>query len=336
MKKRWHLPFLVLLIIGTIIILKRNHDNPYHTNRGLVFGTLYTITYQYADDLKGKIEQALKRVDNSLSPFNQQSIITGINENRPGVMPDSLFLDVFELAEQVYADTEGAFDITVAPLVNAWGFGFKQGLRVDSLTIDSLRRFVGMELVGYDGHTIVKKDERVMLDCSAIAKGYGCDVVATLFDSLGIKNYMIEIGGEIVVKGESAKRKRWTIGVNKPVDDTLALKSELQTVLRLTDCAMATSGNYRNYYYRDGKKYAHTIDPKSGYPVQHSLLSATVVAPNCAMADAYATSFMVMGVEKAMELCDRNPALKGYFIYVDSTGNYATCYSKDMEPLFVK
>jgi thiamine biosynthesis lipoprotein len=292
---------------------------------------VYKITYQYAEDLQADIKAELEKVNASLSPFQKHSIISRINGNDPAVLPDSLFLHVFQLARAISADTHGAFDITVAPLVNAWGFGFESIQGVDSLTIDSLCQYVGMSNVYYDGEQIIKTDSCVKLDCSAIAKGYGCDVVAALFNSKGIRNYMIEIGGEIVVKGINAKRNRWSIGINKPVDDSLALASELQTILHVSDIAMATSGNYRNFYYRDGKKVAHTIDPRTGYPVQHSILSATVLAPDCATADAYATSFMVLGLDSAMAICNRHPELQGYFIYADEQGQFATSYSQGFE-----
>ena len=330
-KLRWQLPFLALLIVGTIIILGKQDRSPYRTNQGMVFGTVYKITYQYAEDLQADIKAELEKVNASLSPFQKHSIISRINGNDPAVLPDSLFLHVFQLARAISADTHGAFDITVAPLVNVWGFGFESSQGVDSLTIDSLCQYVGMSNVYYDGEQIIKTDSCVKLDCSAIAKGYGCDVVAALFNSKGIRNYMIEIGGEIVVKGINAKRNRWSIGINKPVDDSLALASELQTILHVSDIAMATSGNYRNFYYRDGKKVAHTIDPRTGYPVQHSILSATVLAPDCATADAYATSFMVLGLDSAMAICNRHPELQGYFIYADEQGQFATSYSQGFE-----
>ena len=330
-KLRWQLPFLALLIVGTVIILSKQDRSPYRTNQGMVFGTVYKITYQYAEDLQTDIKAELDKVNASLSPFQKQSIISRINSNDPTVVPDSMFVHVFQLARTVSANTHGAFDITVAPLVNAWGFGFEESNGVDSLTIDSLCQYVGMENAFFDGERIIKTDSCVMLDCSAIAKGYGCDVVAAMFDRKGIRNYMVEIGGEIVVKGINSKRNRWTIGINKPEEDSLALSSELQTIVHVSDIAMATSGNYRNYYYRDGKKVAHTIDPRTGYPVQHSILSATVLAPDCATADAYATSFMVLGLDSAMAICNRNQELQGYFIYADDEGELATCYSQGFE-----
>lgn len=330
-KLRWQLPFLALLIVGTVIILSKQDRSPYRTNQGMVFGTVYKITYQYAEDLQTDIKAELDKVNASLSPFQKQSIISRINSNDPTVVPDSMFVHVFQLARTVSANTHGAFDITVAPLVNAWGFGFEESNGVDSLTIDSLCQYVGMENAFFDGERIIKTDSCVMLDCSAIAKGYGCDVVAAMFDRKGIRNYMVEIGGEIVVKGINSKRNRWTIGINKPEEDSLTLSSELQTIVHVSDIAMATSGNYRNYYYRDGKKVAHTIDPRTGYPVQHSILSATVLAPDCATADAYATSFMVLGLDSAMAICNRNQELQGYFIYADDEGEFATCYSQGFE-----
>lgn len=331
MIKRGQWLLLILLVVGTVLILRKSSNRDYYTNTGLVFGTVYKMTYLSDVNLHEEIKAELAKVDSSLSPFNPRSIITRINECDPEVRPDSLFLHVFKLAKNISADTHGAFDITVAPLVNAWGFGFKHSQGVDSLTIDSLRRFVGMANVFYDNEQIIKTDSCVMLDCSAIAKGYGCDVVAALLERKGVTDYMVEIGGEVVVKGKNPRQKHWTIGVNRPVDDSLAVTHEFQTILRVTDRAMATSGNYRNFYYRDGKKYAHTIDPRSGYPVQHSLLSATVLAPDCATADAYATSFMVLGVDSALAICNRHPELQGFFICTDGEEGYTTCYSDGFE-----
>lgn len=180
-----------------------------------------------------------------------------------------------------------------------------------------------------DGH-VIKADKRIMLDCSAIAKGYGSDVVARYLRSKGITNFMIEIGGEIVTSGKSEKRLPWKIGVTKPSDDSLNTNQELETVLNVTDKAMATSGNYRNFYYKGGKKYAHTIDPKTGYPVQHSLLSSTVLASNCATADAYATAFMVLGIDKAKVVLQKHPELMAYFIYAGPDGKMKVWFSPSL------
>ena len=327
--KKWQIPFLVILIVGTILIIRQQHSMPYQQCSGVIFGTTFHVTYQYDEDLEAEVVDKLKEVDAALSMFNEQSTISKINNNQ-AVEPDKMFLDVFQLAQQVSKDTHGAFDITVAPLVNLWGFGFKHAQEPTKHAIDSLRQFVGYQKVSYDGKTIQKQDPRIMLDCSAIAKGYGTDVVARLMDEKGVKNYLVEIGGEVVTRGISEKRVPWKIGVTKPTDDSLHIGNELQTVLNVTDKAMATSGNYRNFDYKGGRKYAHTINPKTGRPVQHNILSATVLCNQCAKADAYATAFMVMGLDKAREVLERNPDLMVYFIY-DDKGQNKVWYSPSMK-----
>ena len=329
MNKRWHLPFLLFLIIGTVIILNQSKPT-YRTHQGKIFGTLYTVTYEHNADLQAQIVGAMQAVDNSLSPFNKHSIITHVNHNDT-ITIDTLFAEVFRNAQVIYEESHGAFDPTVAPLVNAWGFGFKQSSNITVSTIDSLLALVGLHRVTLNNGLITKSDPRIMLDFSAIAKGYGSDCVARVLDSCGVQNYMVEIGGEIVIKGHNKNGNPWGIGINKPIDDSLSTNQELQTVLRLTDCAIATSGNYRNYYYKDGVKYAHTIDPRTGYPVQHSLLSATVIADNCMRADALATAFMVLGVDSAMTYCKLHPEIDGYFIVSADSGRYEVLRSFDEE-----
>ena len=316
----FHSIALVLLIVASVVIIRQNSAMPYQVNQGMVFGTFYKITYQYDKNLQKEIEAQLKSVNDALSMFDKKSIITAVNNNEPVKLND-MFVNVFKLAQSISEDTDGAFDITVAPLVNAWGFGYKSGALPSQQDIDSIRAFVGYQKVKLSGMRIQKEDARLTLDCSAIAKGYGTDVVARYLLREGIKNFMVEIGGEIVTHGVNPKRQQWSIGIEKPVEDSLAMKSELQTVLRVDDIAMATSGNYRNFYYKDGKKYAHTIDPKTGFPVQHNILSATVLAKQCAVADAYATAFMVMGLEKSKEVLARHKDLKAYLIY-DDNGKY--------------
>lgn len=262
--------------------------------------------------------------------FNEHSIISHINRGDDGEAND-MFMEVFNKAMEVSKETDGAFDITVAPLVNAWGFGFKNGEMPTRQQVDSIRQFIGWKKVTAEGKTIKKADRRVMLDCSAIAKGYGVDVVARLLKDKGVTNFMVEIGGEIITKGISPKRVPWKIGVIKPTEDSLQTSGEYQTILNVTDKAMATSGNYRNFYYKGGKRYAHTIDPKTGYPVQHNILSATVLAKDCATADAYATSFMVMGLEGAKVILERHPELMAYLIYNDQDNNLAVWYSPSMK-----
>lgn len=332
-KLMWQLPFLAILIIGTVIILKK--QPPFHTDQGFVFGTVYKITYQSEANLKNEIEAELQKVDNSLSPFNSNSVITHVNHGDE-VELDSFFVHVFRLAQKVSEETNGAFDITVAPLVNAWGFGFKKSIAVDSLTVDSLRQIIGYHNVALENNKIIKKDPRIMLDCSAIAKGFGVDAVAHLLENKGIKNYMVDIGGEVVVRGKNPKMNAWQIGINKPIDDSLSVNQELQTILAISDVGMATSGNYRNFYYKGGKKYAHTIDPRTGYPVQHSILSSTVIAKDCASADAYATAFMVIGLDSAKAFCEAHPELDAYFICSGEGDQYETYFTEGMKKFIIK
>lgn len=337
MKKKkllWQLPFLAFLIIGTVVIVGRQKSVPYQHDEGRIFGTTYHITYQSDDNLKKEIEETLKAVDQEFSMFNPQSTVALINEGKRPTLSDD-FLEVYQLAQQVNEESDGAFDITVAPLVNAWGFGFKNQQMPNNHQIDSLRRLVGMEhvsLAGAKGSQYVRfQRPRMMLDFSAIAKGYGTDRVARLLMSHDVANFMVEIGGEVYAKGNSEKRLPWRIGVSKPVDDPDNDAQELETVLNVTNQAMATSGNYRNFYYKGGRKYAHTIDPKTGRPVQHSLLSATVLAPTCAEADAYATSFMVMGLDKARQVLERKMQLKAYFIYQNAQGGLSVWKSEGLD-----
>jgi len=326
----WQLPFLVLLIVGTVLIIRQQHSMPYLQTTDFIFGTTYKVTYQSDEDLSKQIREELMKVDFSLSPFNAESVISAINQNRDTV-PNSNFLEVFRLAMDISKDTDGAFDITVAPLVNAWGFGFKNETPPDKRQVDSLRQIVGYQKVSLVNGKVRKQDPRMMLDCSAIAKGYGVDMVARFLRNRGIQNFMVEVGGEIVTCGVNAQRLPWRVGVIKPVEDSLSTGHELQTVLNVTDKAMATSGNYRNFYYKDGKRYAHTIDPKTGYPVQHNILSATVLANSCAVADAYATSFMVMGLEKTKKLLERHPELMVYLIYDAGDDNNAVWFSPSLQ-----
>ena len=296
---------------GLLLLVSCTEKAAFQKNSNLVFGTIYNITYQYADDLQAEIEAELQKVDGEFSMFNPQSTVARINGGDSTVERSAMFCEIFELAQTVNKETNGAFDIHVAPLVNAWGFGFKHDQLPTPQQVDSLLKI------------------RDQMDFSAIAKGYGCDVVARLLRSHGIENFMVEIGGEVVLSGHNDKGQPWHIGVNKPVENPE--DGDLQTVLSITDCAIATSGNYRNFYYKDGQRYAHTIDPRTGYPVQHSLLSATVVAADCATADAYATSFMVLGLDSAQAVLNSHPELKAYLIYSDESGQMSVWRSETLD-----
>lgn len=308
----------------------------YHKLEGSVFHTIYHITYQGERDYHDEIKQLFKEFDGSLSMFNDTSIITRMNNCDTSVVANRYFRHVFTKAMEVSEATGGAFDITVAPLVNLWGFGFKNSDNVSQTAIDSILQFVGYKTVHLDeeGH-LHKDDPRTIMDASSIAKGYMSDVVADFLKEQGVENYMVEIGGEVALNGVNPKGSRWSIGINKPTDDSTQVNSELQDILYMSKGGVATSGNYRNFYYKDGKKYAHTIDPHTGYPIQQDILSSTVIARDCMTADAYATAFMVLGKEKAMEVLAKDTTLMAYFIVdasdADGNGGYEIVYSPALE-----
>lgn len=303
-KRILRLLFLLSLVVATVWILRR-HNTPYQSDSGPIFGTSYRITYQCPTDIHPQITAEMQKVDEALSLFNKDSWLNHYNAGEQPA-PNKLAEEVITLAMRVSKDTQGAFDITVAPLVNAWGFGIENATPPTDAQLDSL-----LQIVGYERYL---RGEHVMLDCGAIAKGYAVDRVARLLRQHGVKNFMIEIGGEIVAEGNNADGKPWQIGVAKPTPD----RNELQQVIPFTHVAMATSGNYRNYRTDSlGHRYAHTIDPRIGRPVQQTLLSATIVAPTCAEADAYATASMVMGREKAEQLLSKKKDIQYYFIYAD-------------------
>lgn len=316
--------FLLLLIIGTVWILRFRGTATLRTAEGPIFGTYYHIKYEASQALDSVILAELKRVDSSLSVFNQLSTISAINAGTSS-RADAMLYEVLTKAQKVSEATNGAFDVTVMPLVNAWGFGFKKGIFPTDAQVDSLRAIVGFRKISLSTDSIISKsDPRIMIDCGAIAKGYSVDRVAHILREHGVRNYMVEIGGEVVTKGRNPKGTPWQIGVNRPVDKTNSESGTLQTVLSLENSALATSGNYNNYYERNGRKYAHTIDPRTGRPVQHSLLSATVIAPDCATADAYATAFMVLGLDEAKKILQSRKELKAFLIFTDGNGELQT------------
>ena len=322
------LALLGITLIFIFALIKHNKDQEatkesYLRNEGTVFGTIYHIIYESEEDFHLDIKAELKKFDNSLSMFNKQSTLSRVNQNDSTVLLDEWTEYVLTKGLDISKNTDGAFDMTVAPLVNAWGFGFKKSDSVTPEIIDSLRSFIGYTTIAIESNKVRKADDRTMLDASAIAKGYACDVIAELLTSKGVENYMVEIGGEVAAKGVNHKDLCWRIGINKPIEDNSTNTGEIEEIVQLCDGGMATSGNYRNFYYKDGKKVAHTIDPRTGYPVEHSLLSATVIADNCMEADAYATAFMVLGLERSLKIAQNNPSLAALFIYDSGDGKTA-------------
>lgn len=304
--KKWHLPFLLFLVAASVWVIRNNQEKQkrYWNEEQMVFGTVMHVTYEADSSLAAGYMAELAKVDATLSMFNPNSVVSRINRGETDSTTE-MFREVFMLAKEVSEATDGAFDITVGPLVNVWGFGFKNSILPDSAQVDSLMQYVGWQDVKLVDGRIVKK-EGVVMDFSAIAKGYGVDKVAEYLQSQGVTNLMVEIGGEIVCHGNNPKGGEWRIGINKPVEDSTSTNNEIEKVITMHEGAMATSGNYRNFYVTpEGRKIMHTIDPKTGYPVQNNILSSTVYAETCARADAFATAFMVMGRERAMRVVEK-------------------------------
>jgi thiamine biosynthesis lipoprotein len=283
---------------------------------------------------KAEVDSLLVAFNQSLSTYIPDSEISRFNKSTSLTFESPFFLPVLKRSKEIFEITEGAFDPTVMPLVNAWGFGPQKQARVTPEMVDSLLAFVGFQKISFNNREVRKLVQGVQIDFSAIAKGYAVDVVADLLESKGIKNYMVEIGGEVVCKGSNKLGKPWVIGINDPTYKERGVNA-LTARIQLSGRALATSGNYENFYMKDGKKYVHTIDPVSGYPIEQNLLSASIFAPDCMTADALATACMVMGVEKAVAMLEKLPEVDAFLVY-DEEGILKTYQtpnlSKDILP----
>lgn len=286
-------------------------------------GTSYHITYldKKNRDFKYKIEKILRNFDLSVSTYIPNSIISKINSNVENVKLDKYFITCFNKAKEVWKNTDGAFDPTVYPIVNAWGFGPGKKQQIEKQKIDSMMQFVGFNLIEIKENKIVKKDPRVALDFNAFAQGYSVDVVSDFLISKGINSFVVEIGGEVYAKGKNGDGLDWTVGIEKPIDNKLDA-NPIKAIAILDNLAVATSGNYRRFVVEDGIKYAHHIDPKTGFPTKNNLLSASVFSIDCISADANATGILVMGLEKAKLFLASHTELQAYLIYSDESGKY--------------
>lgn len=335
---------LMTLAVALLTIFSCTPKDRYVSFSGYAQGGTYTVKFnlngrdgmikETPEAIKDSVEAILQNIDNSLSGYNKNSLLSAFNSGL-SIKPDSLFIDIYEKAYGFYNETDGVLDVASAPLFDIWGFGFKSGEMPDdskvkeTLASSGMKRLVkdiraaandgtltGTELLADSGQVAPK------LNYNAIAQGYSCDVVARYLYSLGVKDMMVDIG-EIFCDGRNPSGKPWGIGIDRPVDGNNTLGADLQGIFRIPSGAygVVTSGNYRKYYIKDGKKYAHTIDPRTGYPVTHNLLSATILAPDATMADAYATYCMVVGLEAAMEFLASREDLEGCLVY-DENGEF--------------
>ena len=326
-------PFFVLIFF-LLIASSCKEKSEFSSFTGMAQGTTYSIVFENSEkrnpfDLKEKVEKILHDFDMSLSLYQDSSILSKINRNEDAVA-DSFFIEVFSESKFISALTGGAFDVTVGPLVKAWGFGPDEHKNFSEQKKDSLLKLVGMEKVDLKDGKVIKADPGMNLDFNAIAQGYSVDVICRYFNGIGIKSFLVEIGGEVRVKGDKAG-SMWRIGIDKPVDNNMVPGEDMEAIISLKDRSLATSGNYRKFYVEDGIKYSHTIDPKTGYPAKNQLLSATILADECAVADGIATASMVMGKDKTIEFLDLHPEYDGYLIYSDESGNFKTWMSEKLK-----
>ena len=296
-------------------------------NSGKTQGTFYHIKYLIEDakNLQNQIDSVLLCVDNSLSTYNSSSLISKINKGEE-VIVDPLFQTVFNTADTVYKKTEGAFDCSIAPLVNSWGFGFSNREKMDTLKVNQLLQNIGYNKISLKNDSIFLPS-KMLLDFNSIAQGYTVDLIANLFDLNGLNHYLIEIGGEIRAKGLNADSEIWKIGVDKP-SEKINSQDRFQFILELDNKSLATSGNYRKFYIEDGVRYSHVISPFNGFPAKNKLLSVTVIHDECIYADAYATAFMVMGLKNSKILLEENDDLEAYFIFSKDDGELGKYVSK--------
>ncbi len=333
----------VILFLAAILILYKilNNNKPEELQmvqlRGQTMGAVpYSIKYKVvgATDYQYIVDSLLKAFNQSLSTYIPSSEISRFNKTDTLVFETLHFPRVLEKSFEIHKELNGSFDPTIGPLVNAWGFGPDNPYpKMDSAVVDSLLRYVGLDKIQFEEEYAVKKPG-VYLDYSAIAKGYAVDLVAEFLTMKGIQNYMIEIGGEIVTKGTNDKDKVWTIGIENPLIS--GNDQEVMIAVQLEDRAVATSGNYRNYYEKDGQLYAHILDPRTGYNANNSLLSVSVFANDCMTADAYATGFMIMGKDKTIEFINEKTDLDVLLIFRGEDGNIQTYYSEGIKDKVVQ
>lgn len=293
--------FLISIIICCSLI-SCDGDKKYRFEEGIAWNTVYHITYDSNTDLSDSILYVLREIDSALSPFNQNSTVSKINGNRSDSV-DSHILAVYNLSRKINYLSHGAFDPTLAPVIRAWGFGQGHEISSDTLRLDSLLQFVGISKTEIKDHHLIKNDPRIEFNFSALAKGYGVDCIADMLKRNGVTNFLVEVGGEIRAEGHNPDNNKWIVGIDRPDSDSKA--GDIVNKIFITDRAVATSGNYRNYHEAGNSRLGHTISPSTGRPIASDVISATVIAPTCMEADALATTCMVIGSEEALSLCTK-------------------------------
>jgi thiamine biosynthesis lipoprotein len=336
-KVHWRFVLLIGLILPLLTGCTVKSDLKIFKMTGSAQGTYYAITYcsDNNENLQPAVDSLLKQFDKSVSSYVPISVISLLNDNDTSVVADPIYETIFKKSMEVSASTEGAFDVTVGPLVEAWGFGFKKKEKVDKAMVDSLLPLVGYRKVQLSKGKLIKADPRIQIDFDAIAQGYSSDWLAQFFEKKGIQNYLIDIGGEVLAHGSKPDGQLWSVAIEMPSKNAED-ERKIQAILSLKNRAISTSGSYRKYYEENGVRYSHTIDPSNGYPVRHNLLSVSVIANDCITADAYATAFMVMGLEKSKAFLAKNSEMEAYFISDDQHGGFTIFYTPGFEKLLTE
>ena len=327
-----------LLIILLVSCSFNQNANRMVSNFGYAQGTSYSIKYMVNDeiDYHNQIDSLFLVIDASLSTYLSSSLISRLNKGDTGLLLDTHFVNVFNTSQQVSSRTKGLFDCTIAPLVNAWGFGIEAATdEIDSIKIQKIVNQIGYENLSLQGDSLLSNPKGMTIDFNALAQGYTVDVIASFLEQRNITDFMIEVGGEIRVSGLNSRGKNWIIGIDKPNKD-IDQSDRFQLKINLTNKSLATSGNYRKFYEKNNKIYSHTINPKTGFPVQHSLMSASVVADDCISADAYATAFMVMGVKETKAFLKSDTTLQAFLIYTNQDKQLETWSTEGFERMILR
>lgn len=299
-------------------------------------GSYFAVTYydELNRNLKHEIDSIFHAVDVSVNLWVDTSVISKVNRNED-VTLDSIFIDNFHIAQEAARLSGGYFDPTISPIVAAWGFSYKNGDSVTPQLIDSLKQLVNYSNIHIENGKVIKEHPAMTLDFNAIAQGYTSDLIASFLDSRGIKNYLIDTGGEIMARGCKPNGQSWIVGIEKPADNWDS-EQVVQTRVALRDKGLVTSGSTRKYVERNGKRYSHCIDPTTGYPVEHNLLSATVLAENSVWADALASICMVMGMEKSLPLIESLDGVEAYYIYADEKNELRVFATEGFKALVIE
>lgn len=328
---------LLYLSIFSVVLLWSCNNAPYQTLNGTIQGTTYHIVYQSDELLTKEVDSIFKEIDNSLSIYNENSLLFRVNHNED-ILLNKYFVDVYQAAYEISETSKGRYDISVGPLVKLYGFGKEQ--KVDNITdtlVDSILQFVGYKKVKIVNNKLVKEDPRIQLDMNSIAQGYTCDIIGDFFERRGIRNYLIEVGGEILVNGVNELGNPWRVAIEKPIENTDNADRKIELIIGIKNQKMgiATSGNYRKYYFEKGVKFTHSLNPFTGKPIRDSLLSVTILAKDGVTADGYATACMVSGFEGAKRIIEQK-GFEAFLIYVDAQGKYKFYFTSGFEKYIIE